>query len=321
MADNSKNEQSRLFWDLYFQNRFVELARTGTDVSGKYAQPIPSGQSYFAARKFDSLRVMREQLKSYDYESDGRFSEILKTPQKLHESVQKIIDGSYPFREPPPFGALRMAELMRQLSKSFEWPQGSSLTSEVLNRSARSITSQFRLEDGQSLNALLWLLGERRERKFTDVLVSAIEESERLSNGHKDKIPTSVINTAFEGLCKINDKSFLNRLLTIMDHSEHSGRLRVAALFKRLLSTTQLLSLETLGESYYAVGYWVRIIQKYADYSEVQWDRFDATSLFWENRYLAAKRIPSGDECLKQLSDDEVSLVRELAKTKLAQLP
>ena len=319
--DNSKNEQSRLFWDLYFQNRFVELTRTTTEVSGKYTRPLHSGQSYFSDRTFDSLKITREQLKSHEYESDGRFSEILKAPRQLNESVQKIMDGSYPYREPPPFGASRMAELMRQLSARFEWPHGSSLTSEVLDRAARSIISQFRHDDGQPLNALLWLLGERRDRLFSDVLVSAIEESERLSKGHKDKIPSSVINTAFEGLCKINDKTFVNRLLTIMDHSEHSGRLRVAALFKRLLSTTQLLSLETLGENFYAVGYWERVISKCAGYSEAQWDRFDAGSLFWDNRYLAAKRLAPGDECLRQLSDDEVSFVRKLAKTNLIQLP
>ncbi len=316
MAETPKTTNARLFWDLYFKNRFVELTRGEVEISGKYLHELPPGKSQFSEPQHGSLTIERAELRSYEYQNDGRFSEILKAPQNLQESIQKLVDRSYPFREPPPFGAERMSELVQQMSPQFGWPQDGSMTAEHANRSAQSMASPFKLENSQLLSALLWILGEQRERIYSKVMVQVVEEAQRLPSGHKDKTPLSVVNTALEALWKTDDKSRLEPLLKTMDHSDHSGRLRIAALFKRWLSTTHLLSLEALGENYYSVGYWEGLIRPCSNYSDTQWDRFDTKSLFWELRHLATKRIAAKDEGLKNVVDDEVTLVRELARSK-----
>lgn len=317
MGSNPTNQRARQFWDLYFQNKFVELQRTANEVKGRYLQELPPGRSYFAEPTFESFSIARAELKPYDYNEDGRFSEIRKTPTGLQDALQKIADGSYPFREPPPFGAKHLKELLHQLSQRFDWPSDASISSEQAVLNARSLITPFAPDNGQQLTALLWILGEQRKRAFSNLMVEVIEGAERLPSGHKGRMSSSLVNTAFEALWKINDKSCLERLLTTMGRSDHSGKLRIAALFKRLLSTEKLLSLETLGENYYSVEFWQRSIAPYANYSDRDWDRFDTKSLFWETRYLAASRLAPRDEALKSLEDDEVSLVREIARAKL----
>ena len=316
MAETTRTTDARLFWDLYFKNRFVELTRGEVEINGKYLHELPPGKSQFSEPMHGSLTIERDELRRYGYQNDGRFSGILRTPQRPHESIQKLVDRSYPFREPPPFGAERMSELFQQMSDQFGWPQDASMNAEYFNRSAQSLASPFKPENSQPLSALLWILGEQRERIYSKIMVQVIEESQHLHSGHKDKMPVSTVNTALEALWKTDDKSRLKPLLKIMDDSNHSGRLKIAALFKRLLSTTHLLSLEALGEKYYSAGYWEGLIRPYSNYSDAQWDRFDTKSLFWEIRHLATKRIVAKDEGLKNVVDDEVTLVRELARSK-----
>lgn len=316
MNDARKEIEGRRFWDLYFQNKLVELERTPAELTGKYREdPLP-GKSSFSEPRFGLVAIDRKELKAYDYERDGRFSQLHLAPASLQESIRRIIDRSYPYREPPPVGSEMMSELLQAVAARYDWPEDSSVTEETAIRTARSLLSPYRQEDSLALSALLWVLGERRERAYSETMVAVIEESERRPPGHKDRISATAVNTAFEALWKIDDKSHLGRLLELMERSEHSGRLRIAALFKRLLSTARLLSLEAMGEEYYSIEHWRRLIAPYARYSDLDWDRYDARSLFWEIRYLAAKRLPHKDEALRELADDEVSLVRELARRR-----
>lgn len=316
MNDAREQIGDHRFWDLYFQNKLVELERTPAKITGKYREDPPPVKSSFSEPRYGLVEIDRIRLKAYAYEQDGRFSQQLLAPASLQESIRQIIDRSYPYREPPPVGSEMMSELLRNIAARYDWPDDGTVTEETAIRTARSLISRYRQKDSLALSALLWVLGERRERIYSEMMVAVIEESERRPPGHKDRVSATAVNTAFEALWKIDDKSHLDRLLGLMERSEHSRRLRVAALFKRLLSTTRLLSFEAIGEAYYSAEYWQRLIAPYAKHSELDWDRYDARSLFWEVRYLAAKRLPLKDKALQELADDEVSLVRELASSR-----
>lgn len=273
-------------------------------------------QNPFSEAKTIPVWIRRDALKLYPYETDGRFAEVKKLPASLSESVRRIIDGSYPFREHPPYGAKRMSELWGQAREQFDWPNDAPMSPEMLIRSIQSTVSAFRPEDGQMLNALIWIAGEQKQRVYSKVIMAAIAQSQALPSGHKDKMPASVENTAFEALWKINDKSCCEGILAMMNRAEHSARLRCAAVFKRYFSTTRLLSLESLGENYYSPGFWENMIKSLGPKEPTEWDRFDTKSLFWEIRYLAAMRLDAKDAAIAELLHDEVSLVRDLASKK-----
>jgi len=318
MAEQANMMDAKGFWDLYFRNRFVEMTRDADWINGVARMEPAAGKSSFAEAPMVSVRIKRDDLKRYACETDGRFAEIRKAPTSLVESVRRLADESYPFREHPPFGAKRMGELLKQAMEQFDWPRDASFSPDMLIHSIQCLASNYKPENGQLLNALLWVAGEQKQRVFSKVIMSAIAESQPLPSGHNRKMSAAVENTAFEALWKINDKSCCDSLLQVMELSDHSGRLRCAAVFKRLFSNSRLLSLEALGENYFSPGYWKELIKAGAANSAVQWDRFDTKSLFWEIRYLAAVRLEPKDAAFRTIMDDEVSLVRELAVRKSA---
>lgn len=305
----------RRFWDIYFQNRFVELYRHPSGYSGRCSRERASLRTFLGEPEYEAITITHTEITGHDYDNDGRFAQLKNVPATLHEAVYRLVETSYPYRVPPPFGSKRMSELMAHTALRFMWPDDESLRLDQVHATVRALQSSLP-GSSQQLDAVIWLLGERQERMSARTIVDGIVASEQLPGGHKNKLSHSVLSTSFEALVKINNKSVFEPLLAVMDGSQHSGRLRIAALFKRLFSTTHLLSLQALGEDYFSPQYWRREFHPYANFTDIQWDRFDADSLFWETRFQATRRLVHGDATLRKLRDDEVSLVSNLARQK-----
>ena len=303
------------FWSLYFQNRIVELRRDATRLAGRYTPTLPSGRSFLYLQDPIAFQISRETLARHDYLADGRLSEIERRPADLAEALARLVDRTYPYRAPPPFGSLRMSEVVERTIADHRWSV-EYVELEMIHGSLPALADQLP-DTTQQLDAMVWLLGERQSRSSAAPLVALLEGSEQLPQGHKRRLSHSVTSSALEALWKLNDKSVCDRLIAVMEAQEPSPRARFAALFKRLFSTTELLGPELLGDRYLSAEFWRAVLAQGQGFSSGDWDRFDAGSLFWENRHLSCRRLSAGDEALRLLCGDEVSLIATRAQKKL----
>ena len=203
-----------------------------------------------------------------------------------------------------------MSELAQELAQGAHTIKTSSIDSSEAIRQLKSMTHGFSSEDGQPMSALLWIFGELKQRQYVSAIIPVIEKGIR----KETQFPFTVVCAAFDALRKINDKSCFDPFLELFRIADDSDRLMLASLFKYLFSTKKLLSIHALEEDYESESYWDEL---YAPHSVDQWNQFDTESLFWEYRFLAVQRLDPGDPTLKNLLDDEVSIVRDLAESKL----
>jgi hypothetical protein len=160
----------------------------------------------------------------------------------------------------------------------------------------------------QPIAALVWLLGEQRDRSSAPVLIEVLRNSS-YSVFAKHRIHFTAVDAAFSALWKINDKTTLWKILELMRESSESGRRKMAALFERLFSTNELLSLDLYGDKYTDADFWSALLEPFRRYGHLDWDRRNVDALFWEIRLLAAIRLPVQEAApLNKLAADESAL-------------
>jgi hypothetical protein len=169
----------------------------------------------------------------------------------------------------------------------------------------------------QPIAALVWLIGEQRERHSAEVLLEVLRNSSYWPFP-KRRLHFTAVDAAFSALWKINEKGITGELLEFMRMTSGSGQSKVAALFERLFSTAELLSIDKLGEHYLDPEFWADVTSSALRASPTERDAGDANALFWEIRLLAAQRLPvSQTAALEKLTADEVSLVRDMARAHI----
>jgi hypothetical protein len=307
----------REFWDLYFRNRFVRLERR----DGVYRGAARLGEGGLAGLlREPELRLVEiplQRLRSYDYAADGRFSRLLERPQAMAQACAQVEELRYPYRDPAPFGKERMAELLAWVRSTFGQGGQREFAQADVERIVADMITGHRPEFDQPLAALVWLLGEMRQRSAAAVLMLVVRNSSFVPFA-RIALHFTVVNAAFSALWKVDDKSMLGEWLTLMAEASPSGRHKMAALLERLLSTDELLGAERCGDAYTDAAAWARFLLPMRANGPLEWDRHDARSLFWEIRWLAATRLAPGErEALTPLANDEVTIVREAAIARL----
>lgn len=306
------NDDAALFWDLYFRNLFVRLERSDKGYRGEtYADPISAKPpvGFFRERKLRTVEIGMGRLRDYDYRTDGRFALILERPSGIRAAFDAVIEKWYPYRDPAPFGKERMAELCTGLRD--RTGDGSLTAAEHLL--SRMIAEHTPALD-QPIAALVWLIGEQREKRSAPVLLEVLRNSSYWPFA-EHRLHFTPVDAAFSALWKIDEKGITGELLEFMRMTSESGQRKIAALFERLFSAAELLSLDKLGERYLDPEFWAEATGGVLPASPRGQDVRDAGALFWEIRLLAAQRLPQTETAvLEKLSTDEVSIVRDAAR-------
>ncbi|MEA3643189.1 MAG: hypothetical protein VBE63_25095 [Lamprobacter sp.] len=305
------------FWDLYFRNLFLRLERDGSGYKGvAYANDSGLGPpaGIFHERPQTQIQVSRAELVSYDYSSDGRFSLFLARPKSIGTALDAIISQSYPYRDPAPFSKERMAQLCAELRERIGSANEREADLSVLHGELSRMLVEYAPSFDQPIAALVWLLGELRQRDSAEPILQVLQNSPYCPIG-KVQVHFTALNAGFAALWKINDKASIWKALELMRESDTSGRQKLGALIERLFSTKELLSLDLLEEDYFSVDFWLARLKPYRDWNTNDWDRYDTNALFWELRCLAAMRLSASEGGLSQmLLRDEVATVREAVR-------
>ncbi|MET0649849.1 MAG: hypothetical protein ABW208_24835 [Pyrinomonadaceae bacterium] len=311
------------FWDYYFRDLFLRLERAGGGYAGEVLSEPERAQPPEGLLLLDAPQVRVEVpagvVREYDYASDGRFARLAERPASIAEAYRAVVEGTYPFRDPAPFGKQRMAELLTQARTLVPRGPGEELTLEDFEQTLRLAVEGDAPGLDQLVAALVWFVGERRERASSGVLLLVVQNSS-YSPFARRRLHFTAVDAAFSALWKVNDKSCLWELLEILPYTSESGARKIVPLFGRLLSTTELLSPDLCGNAYLEPAFWAARLAPLREYADADWDRYDADALFWELRWLAALRLNRGDAgTLRRLADDEVGTVREAAWNSLGE--
>lgn len=307
------------FWDLYFRGAFLKLTRGGGVFQGTaYAQPDLAQPPGGILREpvLELVDVSDGVLRDYHYAGDQRFSYIEACRMNIGAAYDAVIRQTYPYRDAAPFGKSRMAELFVQTLEMLggrEHP----LSLATLESTVLRLLDRHTAVLNQPLAALAWFLGERRERSSSEALM-AIVSNAPFAPFSVHSIHFTAIDAALSALCKVNDKAKLLEFAELMKLMDETGRRKIAPLFERLLSITELLSLARCEEDYFRPEFWQQRLQPWIAAGPADWDRFDAESLFWEIRYLAALRLsPEDKNLLYELAGDVVGTVASAARARL----
>jgi hypothetical protein len=309
---------SEEFWNYYFKDYFINLKRDkGVYIGEVYEHSSqvsgPLGLIKEIAKK--RIEVSSATLKQYDYFTDKRFSLISVLPSNLSKAFTAVLEKTYTYREPAPFGKQRMSELFVLLEDHYQLNSATDLTISTLEGVLKQMVESYSREMIQPIAALAWFLGERHQISSAEVLISIIQNSKYMSNSTY-LIHFTAVNAAFNALWKINPKLNLPDLIKLMKDANESGRGKFASLFTRLLSTNEMLSFDYCGKNYLNPDYWAVVVESYKNSTQLDWDQFDTNALFWEIRYLAALRLSPNNVHLMKLLNDEVGVVAELVRQR-----
>jgi len=303
------------FWDYYFRNAFLMLERKNGQYTGQIFVESENGLSKGLLEKRQQKFVVIDMtaLHHYDYLHDGRFALMLQRPTDPSEAFTAVVRKTYPYREAAPFGKQRMSELFSEIY--LHWHQSSApITLSGFEQIVMNIIAQYKDSDNQQLAALAWLLGEQRQRSSSKALLAIVSNAAFVPFA-QHRIHFTSVDTAFSALWKVNDKRSMGDLITLMRNSSSAGQHKIAPLFERLVSTTELLSLERCDENYFSPEFWERFITPRRNYTDTEWDQYDTDSLFWEIRFLSASRLSATETIfLNKLVNDEVQIVSDIAR-------
>lgn len=306
------------FWDAYFENRLVDWKRgdsgclglmRGTPAGGPAALASPPPLAAFTC----DFQV----LAAYDTRADGRFARLAQQPRSAPEVLAAMIDGSYPYREPAPFGKQRMSELLGEIRARLE--AGREARDEAQTRTALATLLVQLVEGGdtrsqQAIAALVFLLGELRDGAAVPALLSVVRNADGVPFA-KRVLHFTAVAAAYAALWKVNGKAAVPELLVLMRDADGSARQKMAALFERLFSTGTLLGAYRLREAYLDPAFWAERLQPMLP--PAAWQAVDARNVFWELRWLAALHAgPADAPLLALLERDEVGLVRATAAAR-----
>lgn len=307
------------FWNLYFRNALLTLERRSDSYTGQiYNEPEHAQPPIGLLRDLVQVpvEVAFSVLREYDYSGDGRFALIAKRPADLNAAYEAIIKQTYPYRDRAPFGKQRMAELFTMLR--LQSGHGTrSLSLAILQQMTLNMVENHTDTLNQPLAALAWFLGELRERSSSKALLAIIDNASFVPFA-RHRVHFAAVDAALTALWKVNDKASLWHMLELMRNTTDAGRRKITPLFQQLLSTTELLSIERCGDDYFRPEFWARMLEPRRTFTPTDWDHYDANSLFWEIRYLAALRLPSNSiDMFRKLANDEVQTVRDAVRSRL----
>ena len=306
------------FWDYYFRNSFLTLKRENGQYTGQVPAKPAMGSSKWLLddRQQISVLIDRVDLNRYDYIHDDRFALLLQRSTNPDRAFTSVIQKTYPYREAAPFGKQRMSELFSEIRP--RWHQSSdTITLSGIEQIVTNIVEQYKDAHNQQLAALAWFLGEQRQRSSARALLAIVNNAAFVPFA-RHRIHFTPVDTAFSALWKVNNKSLTGDLLALMRTSSDTGRRKIAPLFERLVSTTELYSLEFCGEDYLNPDFWDPFFTSRRDFTDAKWDQYDMDSLFWEIRFLSASRLPVAETgFLDKLADDEVPIVSNTARKRL----
>ncbi len=309
------------FWALYFGNRFLTLARTPKALTGEVRSDEVSGSMVDMVRPVATRQVQIpiEALRAYPFE-DERFDIAAALAMPVEAAFLALTRAEYRYRDAAPFSPQRMQELAREAAAAQPGQSSVALT-DVRRWLAERIEEPNALQD-QVIAALIWFVGERRETGSAGELIRVLERSSHVVGAPEAQVlGSTAVDAAFNALWKINDKSCLPAVLDLMRRFDTTGRWKVAHLFERLLSQEHLLGARLLGDRYVDPAQWQRALSSARLLDPGAAARFDSSSLFWELRLLAARRMPSGNgTALQRLAADEVAPVRKAALKRLDDL-
>lgn len=314
------SELSKRFWDLYFRDAFLTLGRSKVGYRGRTFER-PEGAGPPGGLLIDPVRVTidvpLDELRAYDYAGDPRFAAVARQRVALGEAYKAVVDQTYPYRDAAPFGKQRMAELFTALGPNEPHDVG-PLSLAVLEQKTIALVENHIDAWNQLLAALAWFLGERRERSSSKALLAVVDNAP-FAPAARRRIHFTPVDAALTALWKVNDKTSLSHLLEFLRNTTDAGKRKVVPLFERLLSTTELLSLERCDDDYFRPEFWARLLEPHRKDTLADWDRYDTDSLFWEIRYLAALRLSKNEVAMfRKLAGDEVQTVRDAAALRLA---
>jgi hypothetical protein len=123
------------------------------------------------------FRCRYPSLTTYNYAGDRRFGipEILALSPR--EAVDAVVISRYPYSDPAPFGVQRMSEIFTGLCKEFPALARGSLKEGQIEDCLRTLLSAGGTASVQPAAALIWLLGERRKRTSSGVLIEVLKRS------------------------------------------------------------------------------------------------------------------------------------------------
>jgi hypothetical protein len=309
------NVSAEQFWNLYFANRFVNLQRTPTGCLGTARLDAGAGLPAALLREPElaDVAISRQTLEGYGYEGDLRFALAARRPTSVRSVLSSIAAGDYVYREPAPYGRDRMAELAGQLL-----PRVATAENDDPSALAQIVTSLLVDHDpalDQVLAAMVWVLGEFRRAEVSPALIQVVRNSTYVAYS-RVQVHFTVVSAAMTALWKSNNKTLIKDYLALMADASASGRYMMAALLERLYSPEQLWSLHLLGSGYEQPDQWARRLAFGLDYTQQDWDIYDAGSVLWENRLSAASRLAQGERtwpARRLLQGDEVKTVSRVA--------
>lgn len=308
------------FWDYYFRNAFLTLERKNGQYTGHIFADSENGSSkvLMNERIQTSVEIGSAALHHYDFMHDDRFALMQKRPIDPSEAFSAVIQKTYPYREAAPFGKQRMSELFSEIHL-IGYQSHAPITISNFEQIVINIVADYKDSDNQKLAALAWFLGEQRQRSSAKSLIAIVSNAAFVSFA-QHRIHFTSVDTAFSALWKVNDKRSMGDLLMLMSNSSSSGQRKIAPLFMRLVSTTELLSLDRCDANYFNPEFWESFFSPRTNFTDTEWDQYDTDSLFWEIRFLSALRLSATETIfLRKLANDEVKIVSDTARKKLAE--
>ena len=305
--------EAQQFWDYYFRDRLLTLRHAKNAWAGEALTDAGSGTvAMFRQRpKTRSFRLSDAELRSYDYDADPRFARLSRQPLRIDAAFAAVRDKIYPYADSP-FDKARMAELFTLADARYGLNPSRPITQDEVERSLLDMISRNRQEQSQVVAALVWFLGERRERSSGRVALEILRHSSYVQD-ERSPVSSTAADAAFLALRKIDDKTTLTDLIGIMQSMNETGRRRCSELLRYLLSSGELLHPDRAGAAISTAEFWTERIASMRNRTAVDWDRYDATSVQWEIRYAAASRLDASDPALRGLSLDPVTTVRRMA--------
>ncbi|MCB2262282.1 MAG: hypothetical protein LGR52_04985 [Candidatus Thiosymbion ectosymbiont of Robbea hypermnestra] len=204
-----------------------------------------------------------------------------------------------------------MAELFKEIRSAYRLDEDRDIRLPMIQAILTDLVNTYTPSITQPIAALAWFLGERRDVTSAETLISVIAASSYVGG----IMHFTAVDAAFDALWKGNAKLQLPGLVRLMQRANETGRRNIGALLSRLLSTDVMLSPDLLGEEYEQPGYWEARVAAANARTQADWDRYDVNSLYWEYRYLAARRLPAEDVANRaKLARDEVRPVADAAR-------
>jgi hypothetical protein len=324
-----KNIVAGAFWNIYFDDLYGDLKRTGDGYEGMYMDfSRANPKSFVRFPKFIKFTVTHSALFEYNYKDDSRF------------------------REPPTL----IEALLDELKRGDKEPASVEMALELLEGWC-GISTGNDIDYNKRLNTLSDSLKEldSLEQRFVKYFYSTaagkedkkkFEEDGRMERLHVEKkhflraltraqmqyarsfllacakSPWEADEVAIESirlLAYFNEKEDIQFLISILYDQSCFSRHPSVRKSLRYLCSGNVLIRNRDDES--KPEFWIRQ-QEQLPHDFIGWLTYDAESIFWEKRYWVARKIqslhtnPDYQNLIKKLNNDEVMIIRTVTGKK-----